>query len=118
MEKKVCLLCGGKKNLTIHHLTARTLRKVQNKNGVEKMVLCRECHDLVEFEKQGMKWNKKLETARQQSRRKTLKEVDKWMEELMFLLQNDEGFQKKIKEEGWENLEDLQKKINLRLRGK
>lgn len=114
MEKKVCLICGGKKNLTIHHLTARTLRKVKNENNVEKIVLCRGCHDLVEFEKQGMKWNKKLETARQQAQRKILTKIEKIVDETDYM-----GYVKEINHFSNKELnKQIRKDLKFRFRDK
>ena len=40
---------------------------------------------------------------------------EKWMESFMFLLQNDKGFRLEIRDGGWEDLDDLQNKIENRL---
>lgn len=63
-KDRLCLICGTQNNLTFHHLTARTLeyeKKKGMKSKIKKITLCRDCHDLVEYEKHGMKWNRKLE---------------------------------------------------------
>ena len=68
---KVCLLCGNSDNLTIHHLKSQTRKSRFRKqlgiilcNG-ECVVLCRECHDLIEYIK-SMRFNDRMKTLKSQ----------------------------------------------------
>lgn len=61
---EICLICGSDNDLTDHHLTKVSLKKNPNPLIIPKIKLCRTCHDLIEFDKQKMKWGKKLKKVR------------------------------------------------------
>ena len=65
--KDMCWVCGSKKNLTIHHLRKVKAKGKGSANG--EIPLCRDCHDLIETEKQKMKWNRKLKQVRDKAYR-------------------------------------------------
>ncbi len=65
MEKEYCWVCGGKDRLTIHHLREVKAKRKGKPNG--EIPLCRDCHDLIEYEKVKIKWNKKLSIVRKKA---------------------------------------------------
>ena len=50
-----CWLCGSSENLTKHHVQPRVLRSGKSDDGLGYIIVCRACHEQIEYIKYALR---------------------------------------------------------------